>query len=69
MLEPLKSETMTTYKRIINKGEVDGIEKGVQIPVINAFKKGHSVLEISTFNDLPVEQVRSIIEKYLKSQG
>jgi hypothetical protein len=68
-LDSLKSEAMTTYKRIINKGEVDGIEKGVQIPVINAFKKGHSILEISSFNDLPIEQVRSIIEKYLKSQG
>jgi hypothetical protein len=52
---------MTTYKRIINKG--------TEIPVINAFKKGYSVLEISAFNDLPVEQVRLIIEKYLKSQG
>jgi hypothetical protein len=65
MLEPLKSEAMTTYKRIINKGKIEGIE----IPVINAFKRGHSVLEISSFNDLPIEQVRSIIEKYLKSQG
>jgi hypothetical protein len=52
---------MTTYKRLVNKG--------FEIPLINAFKKGRSILEISSFNDLPIEQVRSIIEKYLKSQG
>jgi hypothetical protein len=60
---------MTTYKRIINKGEVEGIEKGVQIPVINAFKNGYNVQQIVEIMDLPLEKVRSIIEKYLKSQG
>jgi hypothetical protein len=60
---------MTTYKRIINKGEVIGLEKGLEIPVINAFKKGHNIVDIANFNDLPLEQVQLIIEKYLKSQS
>jgi hypothetical protein len=52
---------MTTYQNIVNRG--------TELPVTSAFKRGHNVLEISTFNDLPVEQVRSIIEKFQKSQG
>lgn len=59
--EPLKSEAMTTYKRLVNKG--------VEIPVINAFKNGYNVQQIVDIMDLPLEQVRSIIEKHLKSQG
>jgi predicted transposase YdaD len=64
---------MTTYQNVFNDGKIqgieEGIEKGIEILVINAFKKGFSVPQIVEIMDLPVEQVRSIIEKYLKSQG
>jgi hypothetical protein len=59
-LDSLKSEAMTTYQRFINIG--------IAICVVNAFKNGHIALEISNFSDLPLEQVKTIIEDYLKSE-
>jgi hypothetical protein len=71
--EPLKSEAMTTYKRIINKGQIEGIEIGAEREteryVINFFKKGNNIEQIASLLELPLGKVRSIIEKHLKSQG
>jgi predicted transposase YdaD len=68
---------MTTYQNVFNDWKIEGIkkgieegtEKGIEILVINVFKKGFSVPQIVEIMDLPVEQVRSIIEKHLTSQG
>jgi hypothetical protein len=64
ILEPLKSEAITTYKRLILKG----MEESIAFCVISAFKNGKSALEISDLIDLPLEQVKTIIEEYLKSE-
>jgi hypothetical protein len=69
MLEPLKSEAMTTYKRIINKGVEQGAERETERYVINFFKKGNNLEQIASLLELPLEKVRSIIEKYLKLHG
>jgi predicted transposase YdaD len=60
---------MTTYKRIINKGVEQGAERETERYVINFLKKGNNVEQIASLLELPLEKVRSIIEKYLKSQG
>jgi DNA-binding NarL/FixJ family response regulator len=69
MLEPLKSEAMTTYKRIVNKGKIEGkVEEREEI-VINAFTEGYKVEEIATFLKMPLDKVKSVIENFQKSQG
>jgi predicted transposase YdaD len=60
---------MTTYQNLINEGKTKGIEQGIERSVINIFKKSYSVEQIAALMDLPLEKVRLIIEKYLKSQG
>lgn len=77
LVEPLKSEAMTTYKRLINKGHEEGREKGreegtdreVERSVVSVFKKGNNIEQTASLLELPLDKVRSIIEKYLKSQG
>jgi DNA-binding NarL/FixJ family response regulator len=56
---------MSTWDNLI----AEGVEKGIEIPVINAFKKGKSIEEIASFMDLSVGKVKEIIEKYKKSLG
>jgi hypothetical protein len=55
---------MTTYRRLILKGK----EEGIAFCVVNAFKNEKSAIEISNLIDLPLEQVKIIIEEYLKSE-
>jgi predicted transposase/invertase (TIGR01784 family) len=67
--EPLKSEAMTTYKRIVNKGVEQGRELEKEENVKNAFLEGYKVEEIAAFLKIPMDKVKTIIEKYQKSQG
>jgi hypothetical protein len=52
------------YRKKIEKE----IEAGVAIYVTNAFKNGHTALEISDFFNLPLEKVKIMIEENLKSE-
>jgi arsenate reductase-like glutaredoxin family protein len=56
---------MTTYKRVKSKG----FEEGIEHSVVNLFKNGISIEQIPKLLDLPLDKVRSIVEKYLKSQA
>jgi predicted transposase YdaD len=60
---------MSTWDNLIAEGKAQGIEKGIEIPIVNAFKKGKSIEEIAYFNDLPVEKVKETIERFKKSMG
>ncbi len=67
--EPLKEEAMSTYDFFVKKGMDKGIEKGIEIPVVNAFKRGNNAEQIADFMDLPLEKVKTIIENYVRSQN
>jgi hypothetical protein len=55
------------YRKDIEKAYQDGIKIGTAFCVTSAFKNGKSALEISDFFALPLEEVKTIIEEYLKS--
>jgi flagellar biosynthesis/type III secretory pathway protein FliH len=60
------------YRKDIEKAYQEGYEEGRKIGrafcVTSAFKNGKSALEISDFFALPLEEVKTIIEEYLKSE-
>jgi hypothetical protein len=55
------------YRKDIEKAYQEGIKIGRALCVTGAFKNGKSALEISNFLALPLEEVKTIIEEYLKS--
>jgi hypothetical protein len=54
------------YRKDIEKAYQEGIKIGRAFCVTSAFKNGKSALEISNFLDLPLEEVKTIIEEHLK---
>jgi hypothetical protein len=54
----------STLQQFIDIGEERGIERGMEIPVLNAFDKGNSPESISIFNDIPLLTVQQILRKY-----
>lgn len=79
-LSTLESIATTDFERLIfrmyrkdiekayQEGYEEGRKEGRAFCVTSAFKNGKSVLEISDFLALPLEEVKNIIEEYLKSE-
>jgi predicted transposase/invertase (TIGR01784 family) len=52
----------------LEKGEHIGIVKGIQKTVCNMFHQGMSLEDISAYTELSIDQIKSLVEKYLEPE-
>ena len=61
--EPIIKKVMSTYDRILEQGRAEGIEKGIEKTILNAFDNNIDLKTIQVITGESLDKIKEILKK------